>query len=186
MMTKTLTTLFMILAIAAAAGAATQEEIEGHPGYFALEELGLFDEDGLEIDVNLSGSVLRLVSGATEEGDPEFSSLMAGLKRIRVLVGRPSLDDSASIITELNHAASRLEADGWQSIVKIREHDENIRLLVRDNGETIEGLTVLIGDGTDEVVLVNIVGEIDPEALGRLSGVLSGVSGVDDLNITFD
>lgn len=185
-MKRTTLTLFVILAVATVGGAATQAEIEGHPGYFALEELGLLDREAIEIDVNLSGAMLRLVSGATEEGDPEFSSLMSGLLRIRVLVGRPSDADSASIASALDDAASRLEADGWQAIVKIRDGYENIRLLVRDSGETIEGLTVLMGDGDEEVVLVNIVGEIDPEALGRLGGVLAGVSGVDDLNITFD
>jgi hypothetical protein len=37
------------------------------------------------------------------------------------------------------------------------------------NGESLSGLVVMAVEENDEAVFVNIVGEIDPEQLGKLS-----------------
>jgi hypothetical protein len=64
--------------------------------------------------------------------------------------------------------ASRTPASGWDKILTVEEEDEQVYLYSLEQGEAIAGLTVLVNDGGDEVVLVNIAGSIDPRTLGRL------------------
>ncbi len=64
--------------------------------------------------------------------------------------------------------SKRLKADGWETVVKVREDDEFVDMFLKTNGDVIEGMVVMVIDEDDEAVFVNIIGEIDPEQIGRL------------------
>jgi hypothetical protein len=48
------------------------------------------------------------------------------------------------------------------------EDDAQVYLFARERGGAIVGLTVLVNDDDDELVLANVVGTIDPVLLGRV------------------
>ena len=58
--------------------------------------------------------------------------------------------------------------DGWQKILSVEENDEQVYLYALESAGNIVGLTVFVNEGREEVVVVNIVGDINPETLGRL------------------
>ena len=60
----------------------------------------------------------------------------------------------------------------------VLEDDEQVYLFGMESGGTINGLTVLVNDGGDDIVVANIVGAIDPVVLGRL---LAGLDEMPDL-----
>jgi len=181
-MYRTFVTAACLTILAALAVAAPPDAVEDHPGYFPLEQLQVIDPSAIEADVDLSGAMLGLVSAATESDDQGLSDVTAGLERVRVLVGKPISTDLESVIFEIERAADQLVAEGWKQVVKVRDDEEAVRLLVRESGSTIEGMTVLVADGDDEVVLVNIVGRIDPAMLGNL-GALGSLHELQGLGI---
>ena len=57
---------------------------------------------------------------------------------------------------------------GWQKILSLEETDEQVSLFALESGDRIAGLTAFVYDVGEDVVVVNIVGDIDPRTLGRL------------------
>ena len=163
----------LAMTILLACGAAAAQGSTSHPGYFPSEEMGIFVQGDLEVDINLEGAMLQVAAGAMQEdGEADdsaaFVELVSGLDRVRVQVGSPSGADAAAIASSFEKAVSTLEAAGWNRILRVSEEDERVELFARDDGGRIAGLTLLVNDGGDEVVLVNILGDIDPVLLGRV------------------
>lgn len=141
-----------------------------HPGYFAIEEMGILAQDDLEVDVDLQGAMLQVAAGAIaedESDDTDLSALVASLERVRVQVGSPQRVDTSALEFSFQDAIAKLESAGWYRILRVVEDEEQVHLYAREGEGRIVGLTVLVNDGGDEVVLVNIVGDIDPVVLGR-------------------
>jgi hypothetical protein len=108
-----------------------------------------------------------------EEGeDADLAKLVSKLERVRVQVGSPHPDRAEAIRTALDRAVGQLEGSGWKRILSVLEEDEQVYLFAREREGTIVGLTAMVSDGGEEVVLVNVVGSIDPVLLGRVIGKL--------------
>jgi len=170
MKTTIATLVFLLLALSGAAG--TQTPLEEEPGYFPIETLQVFSPDLLKIDIDLKGPMLKLISAATQKEEPEFSTMIAALHRIRVNVGNVEGQEKAVIRARLANASDELKAAGWELIIRAREDDEDVSILVKQDEGVIQGLTVLVLDDEEEAVLLNIVGSLDPEQLGRLGEAL--------------
>jgi hypothetical protein len=92
----------VLLLLTAAAGRA--QKLADQPGYVAIESLGLFPTDDLEVEINIDGPLLNMVAAATKKDDPGFSSVMAGLKSIQVQVYPLKGVDSGGIKTKIGRA----------------------------------------------------------------------------------
>ena len=171
--------IFVLLSvmIIASAGAVAAQTGAGHPGFYPIEELGVFGEGKMEVDIDLSGAMLQVAAGAMENQDESLAELVANLERVRVQVGAPTNGDAAAIGQSIASAGSSLISSGWNKILAVEEDDEQVYLYSLEQGGNIVGLTVLVNDGGDEVVLVNIAGSIDPRTLGRL------ISNIEDFDI---
>jgi len=161
----------VILAVFAGFGGA---QASAQSGYYPIEEMGIFAEGDLEVDVDLSGAMLRVAAGAMENQDAGIAELVANLERVRVQVGAPSGLDAATVAQKIAAAQATLENAGWQKILSVEESDEQVYLYALESAGNIVGLTVFVSEGSEEVVVVNIVGDIDPETLGRLLANLDG------------
>lgn len=159
----------------AAAGFAAGQSVERPPGYFALEDLDVFADGQVEVDIDLRGSMAKIVAAATSTQDPEFSAAMEKIQRIRVQVGSAEGRDPAMLRSTLEGAVTSLEQSGWYRMVSVRDEEETVYLMALERAGVIQGLTALVYDGDGEVVLVNIAGELSPEMIGSL------VSNIDQL-----
>jgi hypothetical protein len=167
----------------AAAVASAQQAVEQLPGYFPLEDLALFAEGGVEVDVDIQGPMIQMMAAATEEQEPEFGELASQLQRIRVRVGELRGDDQSGVAAEFDRAIGQLEAAGWKAMVRVDEGDELVRVFVKQSSDRIYGLAVIVDDGNEEGVLVNIVGDLDPELVGRVIGSMDRLPDLDELGI---
>ena len=84
------------------------------------------------------------------------------------MVGAPESADGAAVTASFNAAVSQLETSGWKRILSVEEDDEQVYIFAREIEGAISGLTVLVNDSAEEIVVVNVVGNIDPRVLGRL------------------
>jgi hypothetical protein len=137
-------------------------------GYYPIEEMGIFAPGDLEIDVDLSGAMLKVAAGAMENQDESLAELVANLERVRVQVGVPSKMDAATLARKMADAQTTLGGAGWQKILSVEEGSEQVYLYAVESAGKIAGLTAFANEGGEEVVVVNIVGDIDPQTLGRL------------------
>jgi hypothetical protein len=144
------------------------QSVESLPGYFAIENLGVFADGGLEVDIDLRGPMAKIVAAATADEDPQFSAAMEKIERIRVQVGSVADRDSSGVRAAIDGAVERLESSGWYRMITVRDEEESVVVLALERDGLLRGLSVFVHDGEEEVVLVNIAGEMDPELIGSL------------------
>ncbi len=186
-MLKRIFLILLFLSWAPVAGFAQDEdenEIKKHPGFFNLDEISDILDDEPTVEIQLKGFLLRMVAGATRGSEPELSSMLRRLLLVRVEKYRLRRDDVERVVSKNNEIAKRLSKDGWEKIVRVREDRENVNVFVKPGEDRIDGIVVLVVDNNREAVFVNIVGEIDPEQIGRLGGKWD-IHGLDNLDFEF-
>lgn len=171
-MRKTTLLVLVFLVLTAAAGRA--QKLADQPGYVPIEKLDLFPEEKLSVEINLEGALLRLIAAGARAEDPEFSSLIAGLKGITVQAVPLKDVDAGSVRAKIGQAVRWLEDRGWKPTMRVREEGEETYIYLKEIDGQIAGLTLLAIEPGDEAVAINIVGRIDPEQVGRVVENLHG------------
>ena len=160
-----------ILAAAAPGTAFAQNNLRADPGYLDLATVEQWFDAEPWLEVNIKGALLNLIVGAAEaEDDPELTSILSKLKAIEVRGYPLTSQNFDDIDRHTRQLAGRLESQGWETVVRLREDDERINVFLKSNGNSIAGLVVMVLDPSDDdgAVFVNIVGDIDPKEVGRI------------------
>jgi len=165
----------MVLTVAMEAraqGDLEKDALRKDPGYvdFGVERPGGLKAPSIEIFIR--EPLLQMISAMVGRDEPELGKLLRKLKLIQVRVFR-DVEDHDRKLASKNAAslAKSLAKKGWEKMVSIREEGQTVDILLRMRKESIAGLAVLVVEA-DQVVLLNIVGELDPALLGKLTGNL--------------
>ena len=124
------------------------------------------------VDVTMDASLLQLASKfLSDKGDDaQVKKLVAGLKGIYVKsfeFDKPGMYDAADV----ESVRVQLRAPGWSRIVGVtsKKKGENSEVYIKTEGGKIAGLAIISAE-PKELVIVSIVGTIDPEQLQELGG----------------
>ena len=123
------------------------------------------NEDAIRVEVSIHKSLIQLICSGLEA---DLKDVVCGLESIDTLVldvGGRLRDDMASLVPRVDR---KLQDDGWERIVLVREPSEQVRILVYNDEESISGLVVMVIDQR-EMVFVNVSGLIDLEAMQKLA-----------------
>ena len=154
-----------------------------HPGYVdgsAFAELAGDDDNVIEISI--SGSLLKLLSGAISEKSEELGDVLSGIHSINAVVVELSGGNNDKAVRLARSTAEELTGDGWDQLVRVQQKgDANVLVLAHYDDEEIDGLVVLVVEGDDQVVFANIAGTIDLANLARI-GMNFDVSGLEELS----
>lgn len=146
-----------------------QDNIDNDPGYINFDDIeGRFMAEP-DFQVNIKGQLLELVAEASREDDPEFADLLLRLRAIQV---RSFPMRRAQIRAMEMHSASigrELEAEGWDTVVRLRDYGQYVDVYALENPDFILGLMMMVVDSEQsETVLINIAGDIAADELGRI------------------
>ena len=122
-----------------------------------FELLGKLDID--DLDDNEAEAILEVVED---------------LKSLRVL----TTEENA--LKYYNEAVSMINTKDYEVLLTVRDEGENVQFLIKDQGNTINELLLLVG-GEDEFVMVSFVGKIDLDKISSLAKKLD-VDGVEHLD----
>jgi hypothetical protein len=112
------------------------------------------------------------VIASSGEAKGEIEGNLGKIKRIRVIAQEEASDLELNFIDELKGA----EFDDYKELVVVKEADQEVLVLAKEEGGKLAELLVLVGG--EENVLVSIEGKFtmeDLEALGDLEG-LDGIA----------
>jgi len=175
--------LFLVLPIPAFASG----DAPTVPGFVDGTKLAeLAGDDAVTVEVTLGKTILRPLLRA----DPDLEALGGGLDSIYALVLQiESRSVVQRVVAELRDIERRLMASGWERLARVRDKDEEVKVLVLTEDEkTFGGLVVLVvepEDGATQVVFANIAGQLDLAAIERL-GDRFDVPGLEDLDLEGD
>ncbi|MBN1515014.1 discoidin domain-containing protein [Candidatus Sumerlaeota bacterium] len=190
-------TLLVTLTFSGAAQESQQTDVTKHPGYIQIDGNELLPAINPEVEVNLTPVLLLLMKSTTLEIinniETEDASQAEVLKSVYDLVDTSkvqivqvrvfSIPDELVEQSQANAVkfVNGLISGGWQTIVRVPE--DNVNVLLRANESSIQGGAVIVADG-DEMVIVNVAADIQPEKIGKIVGPLvgKGLSGNLDFN----
>lgn len=121
------------------------------------------DDDRFTV-VYISPKMFNMVSKMDiKDMEPEVKEIISNLRGLRILT------------TEINpqafykEALSTINTKEYEVLMKVRDGDENVQFLVKDDGgSTINELLLLVG-GSSDFVLLSFVGAIDLNKISKLA-----------------
>jgi hypothetical protein len=143
---------------------------ETHPGYVDFGSFERFQSSPKTVEVSIKGPLLKFVSKATAQEDPEFSQLLDGLLLIQVNVFEVVEQQVTDVTDIIQNTSNALAGKHWERMARVQDGEQHIEVYTQF-GETgfMTGLVVMALGENNEAVFVNIVGTLDPEQLGKLS-----------------
>ena len=112
---------------------------------------------------------------ADDEDWDKVRPMVANLKGLRVLTA-DSITDGVELYKE---ALSRVPLSEYSELLTVRDGKENVRIWIRDKGNIVEELLLLVG-APDQFVLLSLSGIIDLDRVSELSKTLN-VEGIEQL-----
>jgi len=127
--------------------------------------------------VSVSPKMFSLVSKiSTDDEDWEkFREVVGDLTGLRVLTS----DSISNGVTLYKEALSKVPTGEYSELLTVRDGQENVRIWIKDKGNIIDELLLLVGS-PDEFVLLSLTGKIDLDKISNLTKGLN-VKGVEQL-----
>jgi len=143
----------------------------------------LFPKAVETIDVRIDGSLLQIASKFLDKNKANEAQVREILNVLKgVYVKGVEFDKEGEYSDQdVESVRQQLRAPGWERIVGVRSKrdHENVEVFMMLNNGLIEGVGVLIAD-PKQLMVVNVVGPIDPEKISELRGSF-GIPGDLDL-----
>jgi hypothetical protein len=129
-----------------------------------------------KVMVNLNKTMLGFIS-KINMSDPDASQLISKLKAVRVQIynmtdnDKPALDLIAKVSKDI-------KTKNWLPIVTVNDDDEKVRIFTKITNDIMDGLVVMVINNSEEreereAVFINIVGEIDPAQINKVTESLN-------------
>jgi len=148
---------------------ALAQPMDAEPGYVELSHLSESVDSTPVKEVNIRGAMLRLVRAAAREDDPELADLLSSVRGVFVRAYDARRTDVELVRTHTKTMTDALLSEGWEVFLRVAERSEEVQMYVRIVDDEITGLMLISFNLLDdEIIFVNIVGEIDPEKVSRL------------------
>lgn len=110
-----------------------------------------------------------------EDMDAETKELISNLKGLRILT------TEINTLAFYNEALKKINTSEYEILMKVRDGDENVHILIKDDGGSrIHELLLLVG-GTSDFVLLSFVGDIDLDKISKLANSMD-IKGVEHLD----
>ncbi len=126
-----------------------------------------------KVEINLSASLMKMIGNFADEDEPEVANMLSSLESIKVRVYNLNgeLEKANSTV---DRVSSQLKTDNWETLVTVNDNEENqkVRIFSKSTNDVIDGVVVMVVSpekDAGEAVFINIVGEIDPSNIGKVT-----------------
>jgi hypothetical protein len=116
--------------------------------------------------VYISPKMFNMVSKIEiEDMEPEVQEVIRSMKGLRIL------HTEQNAVQYYNEALKNIPTSEYEVLLTARDNGENVRFLVRDNGDIVEELLMIVG-GEKNFALLSFIGNIDLKKIGKLAKAL--------------
>lgn len=131
-------------------------------GYANLDSPGIGDTNRT-MSLSLGKTTLRFAARFLDD-EPETQALLRSLDGVRIRIYEVH-GDNERVARRFEHMGRKLGNDGWQPVMLVREEGELVQMFSKSSSNSMQGLTIVSADD-EEVVVVNVMGDIQPEHFG--------------------
>jgi len=101
-----------------------------------------------------------------EDMEPEVQEVIRSMKGLRIL------HTEQNALQYYNEALKAINTNEYELLLTARENGENVRFMVKDKGDIVEELLMLVG-GEKNFALLSFLGNIDLKKVGKLAKALN-------------
>jgi hypothetical protein len=157
------------LLLGASMSIQASDSLSAQPGYVDFGDLSAISANEPAVEISLGGALLRFLAAAIANEDQELADTLGKLRSIRISVFELQPEDLTDATARAIAISKQLEADGWEGAVVVNSKDSLIRMYMKTHKDRVAGMTVMVIEPESDAVFINIVGEIDPAQLGRIT-----------------
>lgn len=130
-----------------------------------------------KVEINLTTNLMQMIGSFAKNEDPEVAEMLSNLEHVKVRIYK--LDgkvDHANL--SVDNLSKKLKADKWETLVTVNdyEEDQNVRIFSKTTNNVIDGFVVMVVSPEEEdggeAVFINIVGDIDPNQIAKITNNL--------------
>lgn len=169
---KRLTSFFItaFLIYAGFISAQTDANMEKEPGYFNFGDLSGLDDSESYKEAKINQDLFKLMSQMDDEKDPEVQKLFENIKLIHAQAFNTTAGNIEKVRAKIKEFDDKLIKEKWMRIVQVTGKSEGLNVYVKSKSEKeIYGVVVTVFNKEKESAFINVIGNIDMEALGKLS-----------------
>lgn len=133
------------------------------------------DGDSEFVEIQISSNLLSIAAQMIEKQSPEAARLVRSVELIHVNVIGLTDANRTDLVKRIRQIRHDLDAAGWESNMTVREKSgEDVGVYTKTRGgQLLAGLVITVIEPKEEVVLINIVGDIRPEQVAVLGEKLN-------------
>ncbi len=130
-----------------------------------------------KVEINLSASLMKMIGSFANAEDPEVANILQNLRSIKVRVYNLNGELEKASAT-IDRVSSELRGEQWDTLVTVNDNEDNqkVRIFSKSTEEVIDGVVVMVVSPEEEeggeAIFINIVGEIDPDQIGKVAETL--------------
>lgn len=159
----------MIMSFTLSSAIAQKNDYTNYKGFVDFGNLEQFETGEEVTEILIEEHLIRMVSKLAAKEEPEVSSVLDGIKLIKVHTFEVSEKNAAELSSKVKEIEKTLMNKGWDRIVRTKSKDEIINVFIlTTNEDKIEGLVVAGFEKDGDATFVNIVGDINLETIGEL------------------
>ena len=122
------------------------------------------------VEIQIKSNLLSLAAQVVEKQDPDAARLLRSVQLVHVNVVGLTDENRTEMEKRVRQIRHDLDAQGWEHNVVVQEKDgQDVGIYTKTRGgEALAGLAITVIEPKNEVVLINIVGDIRPEQVAAL------------------
>ena len=169
-MKKKLVMMVILMGFLVSTGFAQKNDYSSYKGFIDFGNLEQFETGEEVTEVMIEEHLIRMVAKLATKEEPELSSVLDGIKLIKVHSFEISKENTEKLSNKVKEIDKTLMNEGWDRIVRTKSKEETVNVyILTNNEEKIEGLVVASFEKDGDATFVNIVGDINLETIGELS-----------------
>ncbi len=163
-------TLIVILTLLCLTSVAQAGKLSSQPGYLDLEFIEIPDSAEEIQDIDLGPVLKDVVREAKANDDLEIAELLTMVHSLRLRAF--SLDDNSLEMAReaVDKVNAKLKKDDWDTLMKFKDGAELTTINIKYHNDNMVGLVVVVFEPEEEVLFVNVVGDLDLGKLMKLAG----------------
>lgn len=112
--------------------------------------------------VYISGRMFSMFADVDED-DKEAKEAMKGIKGLRILTTEK---DGGDLYKE---AIKKFNVSEYEELMRVRDGSENVNFYIKEEGDAIKELLLLVGGKDSDFVMISFIGNINLEKISELS-----------------
>ena len=132
-----------------------------------------------KLRINLGRLPLFLIAKLVEAEDPEASEFLSDIKAVKIRIYDQTTLSEEELEEVLDFYKEQLQRSEWEVLVRVRDEESTVGVYSLTKGDTVSGLVILASE-REELVIVNLAGDIDVTRLSQVDGIAGVNLGLSD------